>query len=314
MPPTEETWYSTFARGEDVSCVLPYKSFNFPLSQPILLPYQLDRSLLLKRPRKKFSKNPRKSPRCHASTLAILSSSDEPQAPGSPSSQSPTKAGTLAAVSVTEKPAEVPVHIDTAGPSSPKPPPLLSPFTKFVTENSVRSTRRRNPSTQQDPYQLYQRTQGKRPPAASSSQGHDDLQYLWDSVQFLSDPYVVSILAGEDPLAHSNKCNGSWIASRTRHASSKSLKVLTPKSSPAKSTNNNNVLINGCNKNGIVPPAKSPNRSGGGGKGVTMSPIVVIADIFRSHSQKSQADGNCSEDGEEALFLVGETLPSLPLW
>ncbi|OXA51489.1 uncharacterized protein LOC110852005 isoform X2 [Folsomia candida] len=327
-PCVDESWYSTFNRRADF--ILSYKSFLVPPTfsgPPILLPYQLDKSQLLRRSRKKkLAKNSRKSPRCHASTLAILSSTDTPlvgAATTCSSSESPLSSPSKPSSSElhhnhhphNHRPSLPPISALHSAPcdasleallisthsTAPQPvPPLLSPFTKFVSENSVRITRKRN-SSAQDPYLLYQRTQQQQSSsragavsaaARSQSQQEDVLtaqQYLWDSIQFLSDPYVVSILAGDDPMAHlttsttstaaqpyanannNNRCSNkvSSISTRTRHASSKSVgrggqpNVPPPKGSPAKgsggSTSTNNNGING--KNGLVTTVPHPLRS-----------------------------------------------------
>jgi hypothetical protein len=205
---------------------------------------------------------------------------------------------------------------------------MLSPFTKFVAENSVRITRKRNSSTYQDPYQLYQRTHSgggyrgtmsSRNQYQNQGQNHEDLisaqQYLWDSIQFLSDPYIVSLLAtGDEPTmpsfspssSFSNKCSSlshaSSISTRTRHKSGSIVggggRVPQPKSSPNKgagSTSTNNIVSSSINgRNGVVtvpyplrspppntrssikPPMMSPTNF------KTSSPSVVVSDILKN--------------------------------
>ena len=180
---------------------------------PLLLPYESKVFNISKSPKKKLSRLPRKSPRCHASTLAILSSLKRgryrnsllgPLSPGLPSNgllvQAAAAAGSLASAteastkSTEEKPKRTykrrnvlpPLRspaLDLGTPSPQKTstlPPVSPPLLTLCSPTSFLSSSPGSPSSPQQRMKDLSAT-----------------QYLWDSIQLLSDPYVIQVLAEE---------------------------------------------------------------------------------------------------------------------
>ena len=177
--PTNEVWYHTFSRQES-----PTKAFQQQES-PIILPYE--RSSLSKRALGRLSRLPRKSPRCHASTLAILSSLK----PGRSSRLNSVLSMPLSVNCSYDTPISTrsPLHPQRlAGPSSLSPRPCSSSSILQQPQSPTQSRRRRNVSIQ-SPL-----------PVLNNSMNSCELkatEYFTDALAFLDDPYVVQLLAEE---------------------------------------------------------------------------------------------------------------------
>lgn len=159
----------------------------------------------VRRSRSKPARNSRKSPRCHASTIAILASERPTR-----STRSSVTLDTSPSSSVNNLQSEstlqallLPPPLPSSAPAATAPavtPRVLSP-PKYITPTSVR---RRHLSSSPRPNQ-----------SESKKEELGAAQYLWDSIQFLSDPYVVTLLSGDDPetsssgqLPDKSKCKG----------------------------------------------------------------------------------------------------------
>ncbi|CAL8113396.1 unnamed protein product [Orchesella dallaii] len=220
-PPTSESWYNAFSRTED--SIVPYSSFVNPLHEPLVLPYEMDKPI--RRSRSKPVRNSRKSPRCHASTLAILSS------------ERPTRS-TRSSVTLDSSPTPPantlqPESTLSALLTSP-PPPTPHPPTTYATASTSSSV-----TTRVSPPKCIPTTSRRRNPSspkANQSESKRELsaaQYLWDSVQFLSDPYVVALLAGENP---------DTVQDHSEHTKNNNKGFIKNH----RCNNNNNYVVNNC--------------------------------------------------------------------
>ncbi|CAG7824122.1 unnamed protein product [Allacma fusca] len=230
--PSDETWYSTFKRQEKSRNSLP--GYYYPKEEKtfasVLLPYETKVLTSRSPAKKRFSRLPRKSPRCHASTLAILSSLKH--------------RGHRHRSDTLVSPGLIIPQINNA--STTRPPGLNSPPCPEGDSKNKRVRKRvpssSSPSRNHLTLSTSTRTSTLPPvssppqltipipsasPVSPASPPHRirDLsatQYLWDSIQLLSDPYVIQILAGDrskspgpnhnnlfssTPDVDANKCN-----------------------------------------------------------------------------------------------------------
>jgi hypothetical protein len=137
-------------------------------------------------------KNARISPRCHASTLASQATPPEEQLPLDVDNPSSVENSVKKAQADPSK-----INQSTTIPMVSSSP--ASPLSRFINETTgsmssmssprVRSSTRRSNSTV-----------GGGVKAQASDYHLSSQQFLWDSIQFLSDPYVVGMLAGDDPI------------------------------------------------------------------------------------------------------------------
>jgi hypothetical protein len=282
-------------------------------------------------------KNARISPRCHASTLASQATPPEEQLPLDVDNPSSVENSVKKAQA---EPSKINQTTMTMVSSSP-----ASPLSRFINETTasmssprVRSSTRRSNST-----------------VGVKAQGSDyhlsSQQFLWDSIQFLSDPYVVGMLAGDDPetlelveIRHTksrhNSSNSNTSGKKPvvvgikgnleRKASLRSCEGASSTNSTNKSQNTNgristqkqpNGRLNGAttttngriphnNNNNHIDKNNSRNNSRRSTKNLTnstLSPVVMVSDIFRGKSTSTR----------DALLFVGEEvdrLPPLPPW
>ncbi|ODM96874.1 hypothetical protein Ocin01_09803 [Orchesella cincta] len=264
-PPTSESWYNAFSRSED--SIVPYSSFVNPLHEPVVLPYEMDKPI--RRSRSKPVRNSRKSPRCHASTLAILSSERPTRSTRSSvtldSSPTPTTVNTLQSESTLSALLISP---------TPNPHTSTSTTTPIITTITTTSTSSTVTTRVSPPPKCIPTTSRRRNPSSPKVNQSGDskkelgaAQYLWDSIQFLSDPYVVTLLAGEDPdlvpetSDHTKNNNKGFVKNHRCN------------------NNNNNYVVNNCPvkhmvKNLEASERKASLRSGDTGTGTNSNTVT----------------------------------------
>lgn len=179
--PSSEVWFRTFSHQDR-----PRNAFVSPTDSTVVLPYEAKG--MGKGSQKRIRKPPRKSPRCHASTQAILSS------------LKPTRSGRANA------PTTSPIPSPTL-PSSKSIPmtrlqemPLSSTSStlafSLVSHSRLMANRPNSacmeliPSLQSPTLMAPNGIQ-----AVTNACELTATQYLWDSIQFLSDPYVINVLS-----------------------------------------------------------------------------------------------------------------------
>jgi len=306
-------------------------SFAPPISlgepPPIRLPYEskrvLNRGFLFPR-RLKAPRHARKSPRCHASTLAIVAATTE-ENPSSPPSSLPT---------ITTGPPSVP-------PSSTVPPGPMSPLSRWVHETTstttstsvtpspLRRSRRTATTTNNNTVGSNQRNLGSisASAAAVAAGSLSAQQFLWDSIQWLSDPYVVALLAGEDPPAQIPLLSPT---TPTLPSSSSSASATKQATKHASSSNNERKASLRRPKNGVVAKVPTTNGKVKGSNGLVNNlhlasngkvrnhhPIVVMEDIMKSKDPPPApvvSFKDISSCSPPLLFMSGDVLPPLIPW